>query len=346
MLPLLTAAGANVALTLTEHHGHATEAAAALDLEGLDALLVVSGDGLLHEAFNGLMAHAQREAAAALPLGVIPAGSGNAVAKSLAVRAGEACTPVNATLAALCCTAPIALDAALVTQPGAPPLHALLSLSFGLVADIDIESESLRALGAARFTLQALLRCALLRRYNARLLFLPPLGAAAAAAAGRPATAEEAARAQRVGGEEEAAAPGWRALDGPLESVWAMNLPWGGEDTKPAPAAQLDDGCFDLVVFRGGSAAAVAGALIALESGEHTSHACVLIVKATSFVLEPGEPEGGAAGGVVVLDGELVARRGAAADAPLPLQYAPLHVRVRRAAARLLARPPASTAAR
>jgi sphingosine kinase len=346
VLPLLQMAGVQVTLTLTERRGHATEAAARLDLASVDALLVVSGDGLLSEVYAGLMLHAQRAAAALLPLGIVPAGSGNAVAKSLAARAGEACTPCNATLAALCCSAPLALDAALVSQPGARPMHALLSLSWALVADVDIESEALRVLGSARFTLQALLRCLLLRRYAGKLLFLPPPGAAASILAGRPATAEEAVHARSLGAAaaDAGSAPeehvGWRVLDGPLESVWALNLPWGGEDALAAPDAQPGDGCFDVVVFHGGSPLAVAAALIAFESGEHVSHTCVTMVKATSFVLEPGAPQGGGAGGVIVLDGELVARRVAPAVQMQPLAYAPLHVRVLQGAARVLARPP------
>ncbi len=346
VLPLLELAGAQVTLTLTERRGHATEVAARLDLASFDALLVVSGDGLLCEAYNGLMSHAQRDVAALLPLGIVPAGSGNAVAKSLAARAGEACSPLNATLAALCCSTPLALDAALVSQPGARPMHALLSLSWALVADVDIESETLRALGSARFTLQALLRCMLLRRYAGTLMFLPPSGATASLSAGRPATAEEAAHAQSMGAVDAHAGgapeePGaWRVLDGPLESVWALNLPWGGEDALAAPDAQPSDGCFDVVVFRGGSPLAVAAALIAFESGEHVSHACVTMLKATAFVLAPGAPLGDGAGGVIVLDGELVARRVALAAQMQPLAYAPLHVRVLQGAARVLARPP------
>jgi len=338
ILPLLQLAGVSVALTLTQHRGHATEVAARLDLSGLDAILVVSGDGLMSEVYNGVMQHAQRDAAATLPIGIIPAGSGNAMAKSLAARAGEACSVVNATLAALCCTQPTLLDAALVRQADSRPVHALLSLSWALVADIDIESESIRVLGSARFTVQALLRCAMLRHYAGSVMFVPPAHDAKSLAAGRPATDEEAARARRLGGGGDDDAQ-WRVLDGPLESMWALNVAYGGEDAHAAPSAEPDDGCFDVVVISGGNALTVASSLIAMEEGTHVEHACVTVVKATTFVLEPGEPHSGD-GGLLVLDGELAARRKSkTAEEALPLQYAPLHVAVRRGAARVLARP-------
>ena len=324
VLPLLKLAGVSATVTLTTHRGHATEVAASLDLSAFDAILVVSGDGLLSEVYNGLMQHAQRDAAAVLPIGVIPAGSGNAMAKSLAARAGEACCAVNATLAALCCTQPAPLDAALVRQEGTQPVHALLSLSWALVADIDIESEAFRALGSARFTLQAVVRCAMLRHYAGNVLFVPPSDDPKSVAAGRPATEEEAARACRLGGGGDADAH-WRVLAGPLESVWALNVPYGGEDAHAAPCAIPDDGCFDLVVISGGNPLTVANSLIAMEEGAHVNHACVSMVKARAFVLEPGDPHTGE-GGLLVLDGELAARRNATKQ--LPLRYAPLHVAV------------------
>jgi sphingosine kinase len=48
-----------------------------------------------------------------------------------------------------------------------------LSLCYGIIADIDIESEKLRYMGEARFTVYALQRIASLRTYRAKLWYLP-----------------------------------------------------------------------------------------------------------------------------------------------------------------------------
>ena len=101
--------------------------------------MVVSGDGLLSELYNGLRSNA-RPSARLLPLDVIPAGSGNALAKSVSHAAKEACCPLNAALSILCCSHSIALNAATARQPGAQPVRALLSLSWGIIADIDTVS--------------------------------------------------------------------------------------------------------------------------------------------------------------------------------------------------------------
>lgn len=48
--PILAEAGFAVTVLRTTHHRHAAELAAAFDLSAADALLIVSGDGLLSEA--------------------------------------------------------------------------------------------------------------------------------------------------------------------------------------------------------------------------------------------------------------------------------------------------------
>ncbi len=48
-----------------------------------------------------------------------------------------------------------------------------LSVGFGIIADVDVESERLRYVGELRFTLWALRRIGKLRRYRARLSYLP-----------------------------------------------------------------------------------------------------------------------------------------------------------------------------
>lgn len=54
--------------------------------------------------------------------------------------------------------------------------YSFLSIGWGLIADIDIESERLRILGGGRFTVWALVRALSLRRYAGRLHFLPVSG--------------------------------------------------------------------------------------------------------------------------------------------------------------------------
>lgn len=54
-----------------------------------------------------------------------------------------------------------------------PRLFSFLSLAWGFVADVDIESEKYRHVGAARFTVGTLVRLASLRVYKGKLAYLP-----------------------------------------------------------------------------------------------------------------------------------------------------------------------------
>jgi diacylglycerol kinase (ATP) len=63
---------------LTEGPGHATHLARTASAAGFDRLLAVGGDGTLHEVVNGV-------GPAGLPVGLVPAGSGNDFARSAAL---------------------------------------------------------------------------------------------------------------------------------------------------------------------------------------------------------------------------------------------------------------------
>lgn len=52
-------------------------------------------------------------------------------------------------------------------------LYSFLSVGWGLLADIDIESERLRAIGAQRFTIWSLARLIGLRTYKGSVSYLP-----------------------------------------------------------------------------------------------------------------------------------------------------------------------------
>jgi sphingosine kinase len=66
----------------TTHRKHAYEIAKDLSLE-YDAVVVLSGDGLIHEVINGLADHERPTDALAIPIAPIPTGSGNALSLNL-----------------------------------------------------------------------------------------------------------------------------------------------------------------------------------------------------------------------------------------------------------------------
>ena len=69
-------------LTDTTHGKHATEIAKDIGLD-YDAVVTLSGDGLIHEVFNGFAQHAQSKEAFNIPVAPVPTGSGNSTSINL-----------------------------------------------------------------------------------------------------------------------------------------------------------------------------------------------------------------------------------------------------------------------
>jgi sphingosine kinase len=66
----------------TTHHGHAHDIAKDL-ATNYDAVVAVSGDGLVHEVLNGFAEHVDPIKAFSIPVAPIPTGSGNGLSLNL-----------------------------------------------------------------------------------------------------------------------------------------------------------------------------------------------------------------------------------------------------------------------
>lgn len=74
----------NKCALVTERSKHASDIAKALPLEDpYDALVLLSGDGLIHEVFNGFAEHEDPLKAFATPIVPVPTGSGNGTSLNL-----------------------------------------------------------------------------------------------------------------------------------------------------------------------------------------------------------------------------------------------------------------------
>ncbi|XP_067365153.1 sphingosine kinase 2 isoform X2 [Channa argus] len=188
ILPMIREANISYNLIQTERQNHARELIREISLPEWDGIVIVSGDGLLHEVINGLMERPDWEQAIKIPVSILPCGSGNALAGSINHHAGyDMCLrePLLLNCCFLLCRGGVRpMDLVSVTTSPAPSnnnctatprrLFSFLSVAWGFVSDVDIESERYRGLGSARFTLGTLVRIASLRSYKGRLSYLPP----------------------------------------------------------------------------------------------------------------------------------------------------------------------------
>ncbi|XP_015809791.3 sphingosine kinase 1 [Nothobranchius furzeri] len=328
---MLNEAGIAHTLIITEKQGHAREIVREADLTQLDALVILSGDGLLFEVINGLVERPDWEEAIQKPLGILPGGSGNALAASLLYYSGA--PPVSGedllvSCGFLLCKGSVShMDLVSIQLSSGPRLFSFLSLAWGFVADVDVESEKYRHMGAARFTIGTLVRLASLRVYKGKLAYLPASGEEGDLENSTP--SQRATEAPR--GPPDSLLP---PLDQPLPGNWvvvpeedfvlmlAMYQSHLAEDLLAAPESRLDDGIIHLFYVTAGiSRTALLRLFLAMEKGTHLASNCQHLVhtKVRALRLEPNT----GLKGKITVDGEVV-------------QYGPVQAEVHRGLSRVI----------
>jgi len=251
-----------------------------------------------------------------MPIGVVPAGTGNGMAKSLLHAAGETSSASNAVLAIIKGYKQ-SLDVCTILQ-GEKKFFSVLLMTWGLVADIDIESEKYRWMGSARFDFYAVVRIMSLRKYCGSIQFVPAPGYESY---GEPVKQVENSileSLEQSGKSHPSSYPGpsvefqasdWRFVDGPFVAVWINNVPWAAEDIMAAPEAKFSDGCMDAIILRDCPKADLLALLMKMSDGSYVKSPYVTYLKVRSFKLSPGQlVENPKRGGIIDVDGEVIAR--------------------------------------
>ena len=135
-----------------------------MNLAEYRGIIVVSGDGLVHEVINGLMARDDWQTAIKTPLGHIPAGSANGLASTIAYLNNEIFQNISLEYFASTMAFNLnkytakPLDLVAIQLENGTLLHSFLNVEWAIIADVDLESEKYRYLGALRFLVGALSR--------------------------------------------------------------------------------------------------------------------------------------------------------------------------------------------
>uniref|UniRef100_G1PCS0 Sphingosine kinase 1 n=1 Tax=Myotis lucifugus TaxID=59463 RepID=G1PCS0_MYOLU len=309
--PRLAQADVSYRLMLTERRNHARELVRAEELGRWDALVVMSGDGLMHEVVNGLMERPDWETAIRKPLCSLPAGSGNALAASVNHYAGyEQVTNedlLNNCTLLLCRRRLAPMNLLSLRMESGLRVFSVLSLAWGFIADVDIESEKFRRLGEMRFTVGTLLRLAALRVYRGQLAYLPAERVAAKVPAS-PALDRQ----DHQGPVDTHLVP----LEEPVPAHWtvvpeqdfvlvlALLHSHLGSEMFAAPMGHRAAGAMHLFYVRAGvSRAMLLRLFLAMEKGRHMECDCpyLVYVPVVAFRLEPKDGKG-----MFAVDGELM----------------------------------------
>jgi diacylglycerol kinase (ATP) len=258
-------------------------------VDGLDALVVVGGDGMVHLG-------AQAVAGAGTPLGIIAVGTGNDFATKLGLPVKEPHDALDALLAALERGNPgvRGIDAIEVTGAGLapgrtdsqgprPPRWVAGAVSAGLDAAVNERANAmLRPKGSARYVVAALAEILAYRAWQYRLTFEHVQGdrAEIAAVCTLPGFTDLGSEPDGDGHRLR-----WEAA-GAL--VTAANGATIGGGIPVAPRASIDDGLLDIVLAGDVGRAGAATLFPRLLTGKHERDRRVRTVRARAVLIEPG----------------------------------------------------------
>lgn len=158
--PAFSEAGIEVDVFATERAGDARQIARSLPFDRYGSLCVVGGDGTVHEVASGLV---ERGQSAAIPLGIIPAGTGNDVARQFGITG-----PLDAArriVAGRTCPFDV-----MKVEAGGQIDYCVTLVGWAGVADINATAARLRWLGPPRYAIAALLHILGAKRHRARLV--------------------------------------------------------------------------------------------------------------------------------------------------------------------------------
>lgn len=329
--PILAAAACPVTATFTGPLGSPTNAgklAAALEISQFDALVSISGDGIVHEIINGLANRPDASQALKLPLSVVAAGSGNALAVSL--YGPERCR--DWALAALTAIKGRAMPLDLMSvshgsKESPKRTVSFVSTAIGAMGDLDIETEPLRWMGDIRFPI-GYVKCVLeRRRYECEItvkvvdgdkasiarshsaaMKAPAVEASASepgAGAGLPPLRFGSALDPLPEGEGEihddfptTLSPGWHTIRAPHFFAYAGSLPYIAQDVLLFPPARAD-GLLDIAVVVPASPLTALSAMDGAESGKTFGSKLMRYYKVECFRYTPLHRRG-----VISVDGE------------------------------------------
>jgi diacylglycerol kinase family enzyme len=278
----------------TDRSGHALDIGSGVLLEKLKAmpegehlfLIIIGGDGVVYELLNGIH-QGEPEGFESLVKKIVlcplPAGSGNGLCFSALCLAKEAFT-LNTALRLLLRQRFGAKDLGLVHFQSADPIAEgetstrvfALTISWGLVADVDIQSEFLRKyFGDSRFTIYGLVKVLQKQEYEGSLTW--------------------------EGGDQTEIEPDYL-------TVFATLVPVAGRTIILSPSKPLDGGTVHIHRLRGRDISRF-GLIKAMDELEHRREHAECIpgfepLVARNFELVPGfgPPVPGSAG--IVVDGE------------------------------------------
>ncbi|GBB99210.1 hypothetical protein RclHR1_03450005 [Rhizophagus clarus] len=317
--PIFDAAGCTCEVTLTEYSNHAKEIIKDLDLKAYDAIVTVSGDGIIHEVVNGLLS---RDDALEIdiPIGVIPSGSGNGL--SFCLLGNDHGNSVSHAALNIIKGVPMKIDICSVTQ-GEERYYSFMSLNYGIIADCDLSTEHLRFMKDFRFVIGAFQALLSNRKYSCEIAMkvvednIDNIKQEYNKAYDSPTlhVDDSSASASKVEDKSKRIVDKYGSVNNPIPSDWTVlnddgyifiagKVPWLSRSQVVFPCALPSDGLLDLMIVNCDklSKLKVFNILSSFEKGDHIKMKEVKYYKVAALRLTPKNRDTG----YISIDGEKV----------------------------------------
>ena len=274
--PMFEQAGIDLNVYVTKNPLDATDRAMKDDIGSFDSVVVMGGDGTVHEFLQGILSHKDTdELLNTMKLGIVGCGTGNGLAKSLTFAANEVHSHLESVfLIAKNKTTRIDLSKYESTKK---EYLSILTFSWAIIANVDIESKLIAFMGARRFDVCAVWQTLILRSYHARLSYLSnsKCDTIIDIASSMPKLTDP-------------VPDNWETIEDNFILFWASHVTHAGVNTFSSPPSRIDDGIFQILVVRGKwSRYQMTLLLLALETGTHIRSPAAEFIECVAYRLEP-----------------------------------------------------------
>ena len=237
-----------VEIIKSEYKGHIEKILNSYNINSYYSCCIMGGDGSFHEAINGLM---KRDDNLKIPLSLIPAGSGNSLARDLNIL------DFQQAIKNIMIGKKEDIDIAEINCNN----HKIYSFNitgWGMVANIGIKAEKYRWLGTSRYTILSLLEIIFKKTNSAKIIYY-----------------------DKHNKKYE--------LEGDFMFAVLCNTIHTGKGMKIAPKAKLNDGLMDLVLIKDAPRLKLLRLMPKLFTGEHINDNSVEYIHVSKVELKPNK---------------------------------------------------------
>ncbi|GAN00971.1 sphingosine kinase [Mucor ambiguus] len=309
--PIFESAKCDIEVRYTEHQGHALQIAQDLDIHAYDAIVTVSGDGVIHEVINGFLKRPDaREAMKQVAIGIIPGGTGNSLIISL-LGEKRGFDPVYTALQVIKGKS-MALDLCSVVYDD-HRYFSFLSQNYGITAYADLGTEHMRWMGDTRTVVGLMQEIFSRRSYKIEAAIQVVESdkskiqreyvTAFANETRVPVNDLDGQVADTIPDLSQPVPKDWMVIDDDISFFLASKVPLLSRGMLSHPCALPNDGQIDLLLIRGSPGITKQlDVFTKVETGQHINSDIVEYYKVKAFrltpVLKPGQKA------YVAIDGE------------------------------------------